>query len=144
MNIVLVTDAQGLAACHSLRREVFMGEQGVSAIDEWDGLDGDCLHFLAADSNGPAATLRLRPLGRVMKIQRVAVARRHRGTGLGQRVMQAALDHARSVGILSVELEAQTHALGFYERFGFLAEGPEFDDAGIPHKRMVLHFPCVE
>jgi predicted GNAT family N-acyltransferase len=34
-------------------------------------------------------------------------------------------------------LHAQTHALGFYERYGFRAEGAEFIEAGIPHFRMV-------
>jgi predicted GNAT family N-acyltransferase len=38
-----------------------------------------------------------------------------------------------------VELHAQSHAIGFYERFGFTAVGVEFDEAGIPHRLMVLN-----
>ena len=45
----------------------------------------------------------------------------------------------RSVpGVKKVKLGAQTHALGFYEHLGFTAFGDEFDDAGIPHREMVL------
>ena len=34
--------------------------------------------------------------------------------------------------------DAQVRAIGFYERLGFRAEGGEFLDAGIPHRRMRL------
>ena len=39
-------------------------------------------------------------------------------------------------GLRVVALSAQTHALGFYERLGYTAYGPEFDDAGLPHRWM--------
>jgi predicted GNAT family N-acyltransferase len=39
-------------------------------------------------------------------------------------------------GLHLVVLAAQTHALGFYERLGYSAYGPEFDDAGLPHRWM--------
>jgi len=41
-------------------------------------------------------------------------------------------------GVTRVILGARTRAIGFYEGLGFVAEGPEFDDAGIPHRLMVL------
>ena len=36
-----------------------------------------------------------------------------------------------------IELHAQTWTIGFYEKLGFAAEGPEFLEAEIPHRRMV-------
>ncbi|MEO1460222.1 MAG: GNAT family N-acetyltransferase [Pseudomonadota bacterium] len=75
------------------------------------------------------------------KIQRVAVARRARGTGLGQALMRAMLASHALVAARPVWLEAQVPALGFYERLGFVAEGPEFLDAGMPHRRMILISP---
>jgi predicted GNAT family N-acyltransferase len=36
----------------------------------------------------------------------------------------------------SVVLNAQTHALGFYRGHGFVEEGEEFMEAGIPHRTM--------
>ena len=33
-------------------------------------------------------------------------------------------------------LGAQTNALGFYEKLGFVASGPDFMDANIPHRMM--------
>jgi predicted GNAT family N-acyltransferase len=43
---------------------------------------------------------------------------------------------ARELGHVRVMLNAQTHALAFYARHGFVAFGPEYDDAGIPHRAM--------
>ncbi|HXV08849.1 MAG TPA: GNAT family N-acetyltransferase, partial [Burkholderiales bacterium] len=43
---------------------------------------------------------------------------------------------ARRLGISEVVLNAQTHALPFYARHGFVAEGPEFMEAGIAHQAM--------
>ena len=45
--------------------------------------------------------------------------------------MRAIEDEARGLGLAAVDLHAQTHALGFYERLGYVAYGPEFPDAGI-------------
>jgi predicted GNAT family N-acyltransferase len=47
---------------------------------------------------------------------------------------------ARARGDREVALSAQTHAIRFYERFGFVAEGEQYDDAGIPHRWMRLAF----
>ena len=33
-------------------------------------------------------------------------------------------------------LNAQTTACDFYRRFGFIADGPEFIEAGLPHQAM--------
>jgi predicted GNAT family N-acyltransferase len=40
-----------------------------------------------------------------------------------------------------VVLSAQTHALAFYERAGFVAEGPEYLDCDIPHRLMRRTLP---
>ena len=52
--------------------------------------------------------------------------------------MQALLAIARERGDAEVERSAQTHALGFYEKFGFVAFGDEYLDVGIPHRSMRL------
>ena len=138
MKIRIVTSDLDRAASFAVREAVFMGEQGVSEAEEWDGLDDACTHFLAASADGPAGCARLLPKGDIAKVQRVAVMPAYRGTGLGRQIMQAVLDHARHEGFTTVILDSQTHALGFYEALGFIAHGPEFDDAGIPHRSMRL------
>ena len=46
--------------------------------------------------------------------------------------------------VRDLALHAQTHASGFYRRFGFVEEGPEFMEAGIPHRTMVRSLPPQE
>jgi len=140
MKIILAETAAEREMCFALRRVVFMAEQGVSPADEWDGLEDDCHHFLARDGDLPVATARLRPMGACAKLQRVAVAKTHRRTGVGNRMMRHVLDFARAGGFETVRLEAQTTAIAFYARQGFAAHGPEFYDAGIPHRAMSLNF----
>jgi|TARA_R110000751_G_scaffold119701_4_gene220263 predicted GNAT family N-acyltransferase len=80
-------------------------------------------------------TARLLPDGHV---GRVAILSEARGLGLGQRLMEAVIHAARQAGHAEVILDAQTHALEFYQRLGFTAYGDEFLDAGIPHRSMRL------
>ncbi|PMR75479.1 GNAT family N-acetyltransferase [Billgrantia endophytica] len=122
-------------AASEIRRVVFIEEQSVPIEEEWDGLDPACRHFLALLNGVPIGTARLLPDAH---IGRVAVLQEGRGLGIGASLMQAAIDTARRLGHERVELAAQTHALAFYERLGFMACGGEFLDAGIPHRNMHL------
>ncbi|NHX27124.1 GNAT family N-acetyltransferase [Escherichia coli] len=126
-----------LAACHAIRRVVFIEEQQVSEAEELDDLDAGAIHLLALDDGVPVGTARLLLKPPVGKIGRVAVLRSHRGTGLGAQIMQACLEVLRDQpGLTTAYLSAQTHALGFYEKLGFVAYGDEYPDAGIPHRDM--------
>jgi len=117
-----------------IRREVFIEEQNVSEDEEIDSRDPLCIHFLARDKNGaPVGTARLVPGG---QIGRMAVKKSQRGTGLGAKLLGAAVEYALEHQYESIFLHAQIQAIGFYERCGFTADGPEFMDAGIPHRNM--------
>ncbi|HSH57809.1 MAG TPA: GNAT family N-acetyltransferase [Halomonas sp.] len=123
------------AEASEIRRIVFIDEQGVPRQEEWDGRDKECHHFLALLDGQPVGTARLLPDAH---IGRVAVLAEARGQGVGVALMRAAIEAARRQGQPAVELAAQTHALAFYTRLGFEAHGPEFLDAGIPHRNMRL------
>ena len=126
-----------IATCQSLRYRVFVEEQGVSLADEQDGRDAEALHMLARLESVPVGTARLLVSGDTAKIGRVCVLQEARGTGLGAAIINACLDVARAqAGVTRAKLGAQTHALSFYEKLGFAAFGPIYDDAGIPHRDM--------
>ncbi len=119
----------------NIRKLVFIVEQQVPKEEEWDGRDDESWHWLATDvSDVPIGTARLLPDG---QIGRMAVLAAHRKLGVGAALLEQAVEKARHLGFKSVYLNAQTHALGFYERGGFTAEGDEFMEAGIAHRRMV-------
>ncbi|AML50999.1 GNAT family N-acetyltransferase [Falsihalocynthiibacter arcticus] len=134
---VAIEVTEDVATCIGLRMEVFVGEQGIPVEEEIDAYDDDAVHLLAVDENVPVGTARLLLLGDTGRIGRVCVVKSHRGTGLGAALITAGLTHFSTLeGVRRAYLSAQVQALGFYEKLGFLPYGPEYDDAGIPHRDM--------
>lgn len=126
-------------ALRAVRREVFVEEQGVAEDDEWDGLDPRARHWVAESSTGEAiATARVLPTG---QLGRMAVRAGYRGQGIGRALLEEVLRVLAAEGQPAPFLNAQTQVIGFYQRFGFEAVGPVFEDAGIPHRRMVIAAP---
>ena len=119
----------------AVRTAVFVEEQGVPVGVELDGRDGACDHVLALAGAMPVGAGRLTPGG---KIGRLAVLADWRGRGVGSALLRELLAVAAQSGLGAVYLHAQVGALRFYEGFGFRAEGPVFDEADIPHRRMTL------
>lgn len=137
--MIHIAPTRDITTCRQLRRTVFIEEQGVSEADELDDKDDGAIHMLATVDGIPMGSARLLLSGDTGKIGRVCVVASARGTGLGAALMRAAVEELRrQPGLTRAKLGAQTHALGFYERLGFTAEGPVYDDAGIPHRDMVL------
>ncbi len=134
--VSMVSWHDGEPLLHAVREAVFMREQGVPEELEWDGLDAGCRHALALSLQGDAIGCgRLLPDGH---IGRIAVLPQWRRRKVGTAILQALLDEARARGMREVVVDAQTQALPFYHGFGFVEEGEEFMDAGIPHVRMRL------
>ncbi|MFB7103189.1 GNAT family N-acetyltransferase [Streptomyces hydrogenans] len=136
-----------LEKCFAVRRAVFVEEQGVPRELEYDTYDSTAVHVLAVRADGvPLGTGRLLhgkdATGRtgadasVGSLGRLAVTGDARGLGVGAALVRAIEDAARERGLAAVDLHAQTHALGFYERLGYAAYGGEFPDAGMPHRAM--------
>ena len=134
-----ITPTTDIDACRALRRTVFIEEQGIAEADEIDDLDGEAVHLLALQDGQPVGTARLLRKGATGKIGRVCVLPQARGTGLGAALIRAGIAHfAADPAYDTVYLSAQEPALGFYEKLGFTAHGPAYDDAGIPHRDMTL------
>lgn len=124
-----------LELLRAVREPVFLIEQGCPLDEEWDDWDHSADHVLALDARGaPVGTGRLTT---EHKIGRMAVLSAGRGLGIGAAIMQRLLEIAVEKAYASVALHAQCQAIGFYQRFGFHCEGPEFDEAGIPHRLML-------
>jgi ElaA protein len=134
---LFIAPTQDIETCFALRQTVFIDEQGVSFADERDGRDGEAHHILATLEGRPIGCARILFKGNTGKIGRVCVLREGRSKGIGAALVQACVDHIATLpGLTHAELGAQTHAIGFYEGLGFTAYGPEYDDAGIPHRDM--------
>ncbi len=134
--------AADLPAMFALRHDVFVLGQDVPADLERDEHDQNCEHVVAYHDGTLVGTGRLLTPGQlgsedgVAGVGRMAVAQAARGSGTGSAVLAALEARARERGFAAVELHAQQHALGFYERAGYTAFGVPYDEAGIAHLSM--------
>jgi len=117
-----------------VRHAVFIVEQQVPANLEWDESDPRCIHALAeTHAVEPVGCGRLLPDG---TIGRMAVLAEWRGLGVGDAILARLVALAREAGHAKARLNAQTHAVPFYARHGFVAVGAEYDEVGIAHRTM--------
>ena len=133
-------DAATLYELLKLRVEVFVVEQACP-YPELDGRDllAETRQFWLENLDGQViATLRLmeeHPGGtKEFRIGRVCTRRDERGHGHAARLLMAAL---AEVGDLPCRVNSQTYLADMYARHGFVADGPEFTEDGIPHIPMV-------
>ena len=116
-----------------IRFAVFVEEQGVPAEIEMDDMDAQCVHALALDADKAVGTARLLPDGH---IGRMAVLKAWRSRGIGSLLLHSLIRNARERGDRLVLLSAQVHAVPFYRAHGFQPDGPQYEEAGIPHQGM--------
>lgn len=125
---------------YKLRVDVFVAEQNCpfNEIDDQDA-DPETKHILALlDDDTLAGCARVFPTETGSRFGRFVVHPDHRGSGLGPEIVRAGIEYTeRFPGDLIVE--AQSGLVGYYEQFGLVAEGEEFLDTGIPHRRMRLN-----
>ena len=139
VTVRLTQAADEIDAAHDLRRRVFLGEQRVDAADDFDEFEATADHMVALDESGVVATCRLRAYGdggQDMKLERMAVEQRLRGSGVGSRLLEGAEELGRERGARRMVLHAQTQARDFYAANGYEPEGELFMEAGIEHIRM--------
>jgi ElaA protein len=119
-----------------LRVDVFVVEQRCP-YPELDGRDLEpaTRHVWIEDAGRPCAYLRvLREPDGMVRVGRVCVADKLRGTGAARTLMGVALD---IVGDDPSTLDAQAYLVGFYAGFGYTVTGPEYVEDGIPHVPML-------
>jgi ElaA protein len=124
-----------------LRAEVFVLEQDCPYQDV-DNKDQKAFHVLAVDNKEVVAYARVFRSGDYFQeasIGRVVTKPSHRGTGLGQDLMQKTIDFIEKSPVSKpIRISAQTYLLKFYESYGFKKTGIEYMEDGIPHIGMLL------
>lgn len=127
---------KGGIALSSVRRTVFIEEQGVPEEIVFDAADAAAIHFMIWDWQGqPVASARLLPEGMV---GRMAVVQQWRSQGLGDRLLYAAIIEARRQGLQELHTTARASAAGFYAQAGFEPLGDPFFISGIERRMMRL------
>ncbi len=150
LHIIETTWNRDKAAIQSVRRKVFVEEQGISEDDEWDEMDSDSTHLLALLNDQPVGTARLvirdkdqQPVfnscSELASIGRLAVLPQYRRHNIASQLLSIATACARR-SVNAVFIHAQTYCLPLYEKQGFIAIGDSFDEVGIPHQKMCRDF----
>ena len=133
-----ISSKKELERAFRIRIRVFVREQGVPEEIEVDVDDQRATHLLAYIQGKAVGTARLVMRQGSAKIGRMAVLKSHRRKGVGKNLLRRAIATAKRQEARKIYLHAQAAVIGFYESVGFRAIGPIFDEAGIPHRKMIL------
>ena len=135
-------DVPTLYALLKLRVEVFVVEQACP-YPELDGRDllAETRHFwLEAPDGEVICTLRLMEEHagghKAFRLGRLCTERSARGQGHTTRLLHAAL---AEVGDYPCRINAQIYLTDMYAQHGFVRDGDDFVDDGVPHVPMVRH-----
>ncbi|MEG0405963.1 MAG: GNAT family N-acetyltransferase [Acinetobacter sp.] len=118
-----------------IRTQVFIVEQHIPEAEEWDDHDAISQHFVIYDQDHPIATARLL---QNHSVGRVAVVKAYRGQGIGRMIMLEIITYAQQQARPHLRLSSQIHAVSFYQQLGFIVQGDEYDECGIPHIEMTM------
>jgi predicted GNAT family N-acyltransferase len=135
LKILLADWSRAERTAKPIRQAVFIDEQYVPEAEEWGHGDEKALHFIASLDGNAIATARLMADGTV---GRMAVLKGYRNQGAGSAILAKLIETAKQNKFALLKLNAQRTAEGFYAKHGFIAQGDEFIDAGIPHIEMTL------
>ncbi|TAF32134.1 MAG: GNAT family N-acetyltransferase [Cytophagales bacterium] len=127
-----------LSMAFQIRHDVFVIGQNVPHEEEYDAHEKSSTHYLAFWDTTPAGTARWRFTEKGIKLERFAVLEKFRERGVGAALLLAVQsDVEKHRKTAQVYLHAQTHAIKFYERFGFIKTGSLFYECDIPHYKMI-------
>ena len=136
-DVTIATSNHEREDAFSVRRKVFVEEQGVPQNLELDELDKTADHFVVYSTGNPIGAGRIRETtAGIGKVERVCILPEFRGQHLGNLIMHALEKHAAHKELKKIILNAQAYAIPFYEKLGYTVTSPEFMDGDIPHRAM--------
>lgn len=142
--VQIVSNEKQLKDAFFVRKKVFVEEQGVPLSLEVDEYDETASHFVVYHQEQAIGAGRIRETTpQVGKVERVCILPDYRGLHLGKQIMQALESHGIQLQFDKIVLNAQSHAIPFYESIGYHITSPEFLDAGIPHRAMEKNLSCT-
>ena len=135
INVNFVTSTKEKNICFSIRREVFIVEQRIDEKVEMDDDNFESNSFIASINKTYVGTARCRSTENGVKLERFAVLKPFRGSGVGESLIMFMLKYLQKEKY--IYLHAQCDVIEFYSKFGFYAVGKPFNEADITHQKMV-------
>lgn len=148
---IMVTDALHAQEC-ALREDVLLNPIGLDCpkframFSEGGAREENFDHFVAVFDHpggprvvGTALLLPNYPKPGVGKLMQMAVNKQRQGEGIGTRLVVAIEQRAfGNLGLTEIFCHARDTAYGFYQSLGWTFDSGVFDEAGVPHRRMVF------
>lgn len=138
--ITVVRTFEDMMRVVAIRGAVYMSEQRCPYEEEFDGNDQCAVHLLGYVGDEPAGCVRVRCFADFAKIERLAVRKEHRGTGLAVLLARASMEFCRAKGYGLIYGHAAKHMIDFWKKFGFevVDGGPEFSFSDFVYVAMTL------
>lgn len=133
MDIVIAKNQKEITDNFYVRGMVFVVEQKIDYEIEFDGLDGECVLFVAYINGKPVGAARLYK----NKVGRVATLKSFRNQGVASAIMKEIETYAKNNLIRKLKLHAQLYVKDFYLNRGYSPKGEIFQEANIDHIEMV-------
>lgn len=131
------SDVTLFSLARKIRYDVFIIGQKVPESLEYEHEEAS-VHYLLLEDGEPRATARWRVTPFGIKLERFAVPSPYRNLGLGTILLDRVMQDVVPLGN-QIYLHAQTTAVNYYLRAGFVTVGEEFEEAGILHYKMVFN-----
>lgn len=132
-------DVKELYEILKARAEIFIMEQNIHYLD-MDNVDYKSLHCFFMEESKVIAYLRAfyqEDNNDIVRIGRVLTLKH--GNGIGRELMEKSIIAIRKrMKCKKISMDAQKHAVGFYEKFGFHVVSDDFLEEGVVHVVMEL------
>ena len=132
----MVTTKQDYKDCLYIRRKVFVEEQNIHEDLEYDDKKVDAFYVIAIFNLLPIGTARYRQTKLGIKLERFAVLKEYRNSGVGKALVSFLVKKLKKNNNL-LYLNSQKEVVKFYSKLGFKIVGEEFYEANIPHFKMI-------
>jgi len=140
VDVRIALGPEDVAAHHRVRREVFVGEQGIFSDDDLDERDDDAIKVVAEIDGVVVGAVRLYPLDEagLWKGDRLAVVRGARTSRVGAALVRFAVATAGEMGGRRMLALIQRRNVAFFGHLGWSILGAESDFHGQTHQEMTI------
>ena len=119
VSVQVARSVEELMQAFAIRAAVFLSEQNCPYAEEFDGNDFTATQYLGYVDGEPASTCRTRYFAEFAKLERVAVRREFRKSGVAAQMIEYSLEFCRQKGYRRVYGHAQARLVPFWQKFGF-------------------------
>lgn len=134
---IVAFDNKNMVDILDLRYRVFVEEQGVDASIEMDSYDETATHVAVYFGSQIAGCGRIVCEKGFAKLGRIAVRKELRKQGIGRAITEELINIGKQRRAREIFVYSQISAVPFYSKLGFRTKGSQFEEAGLPHVKMI-------